>query len=240
MIQTMWNRLLRSSIAISAAAFTFFTWTASAHEASPVQADFVPPAPGTYQLERIQKAPNGTLLNTQSQRVQLEALTRGKITLLALMYTSCSDAKGCPLSFHTLHLVRKELAKFREAKNHVQLVSLSFDPARDTPDVMRKYAADQSARLTGIPWHFLTAPSSSEIAPIIDEFGQDVSVPSDPQAAKAASELSHVLKVFLIDREGWVREIYTTAFLVPKVIVNDVQTLLREPAKLAAHTKNRQ
>jgi hypothetical protein len=34
--------------------------------------------------------------------------------------------------------------------------------------------------------------------------------------------------VFLIDRDGWVREIYTSSFLVPQVMVNDVQTLLLE------------
>jgi hypothetical protein len=37
-----------------------------------------------------------------------------------------------------------------------------------------------------------------------------------------------MLKVFLIDRDGWVREIYTNSFLVPQVIENDVETLLLE------------
>jgi hypothetical protein len=37
-----------------------------------------------------------------------------------------------------------------------------------------------------------------------------------------------VLKVFLIDRRGWVREIYSTSYLVPQVVINDVKTLLME------------
>lgn len=218
-------------------AFTANAAIAIAHEASPVQADFVPPAPGTYQLERIQKSPAGLLLDVNAKRVALEEVTQKKITLLALMYTSCNDAKGCPLAYHTMYLVRKELAKLPQSKHQVQLVSLSFDPERDTPQAMRRYATEQAAKNIAVPWSFYTTASKKDIAPILDAFGQDVSVPTDPDAAKLTGELSHVLKVFLIDREGWVREIYTTAFLVPKVILNDVQTLLLE-TKLADAKKH--
>jgi hypothetical protein len=37
-----------------------------------------------------------------------------------------------------------------------------------------------------------------------------------------------VLKVFLVDRRGWVREIYTTSFLQPQMVLNDIETLLGE------------
>ena len=41
-------------------------------------------------------------------------------------------------------------------------------------------------------------------------------------------ELSHVLKVFLIDPSGFVREIYTSTFLHSQTVLNDVETLLME------------
>jgi cytochrome oxidase Cu insertion factor (SCO1/SenC/PrrC family) len=41
-------------------------------------------------------------------------------------------------------------------------------------------------------------------------------------------QLSHVLKVFLIDRSGYVREIYTSTFLHPQTIMGDIKTLLME------------
>jgi hypothetical protein len=53
-------------------------------------------------------------------------------------------------------------------------------------------------------------------------------VPTDAAEAAKPGNLSHMLKVFLIDREGWVREIYSSNFLVPQVIVNDIHTLLLE------------
>ncbi|MBS0269648.1 MAG: SCO family protein, partial [Proteobacteria bacterium] len=40
--------------------------------------------------------------------------------------------------------------------------------------------------------------------------------------------INHLLKVFLIDKEAWVREIYTTNFLDPNVVIADIGTLLLE------------
>ena len=201
---------------------------ARAHEASPVRADFDPPAPGTYQLERIQRAPEGTVLDARGRRQPLSTYTRGGITVLALMYTSCSDAKGCPLALHSMIQLRSALERRPAARGHVKLVSLSFDPVRDTPAAMREYAGTLGAANSAVRWHFLTTASTRELLPLLEGFGQDVSVPADGEAAAATGELSHVLKVFLIDRDGWVREIYTTAFLVPKVLLNDVETLMME------------
>jgi hypothetical protein len=43
-----------------------------------------------------------------------------------------------------------------------------------------------------------------------------------------APRLGHVLKVFLIDPRGIVREIYTTSYLFPDVLLNDIETLRLE------------
>lgn len=40
--------------------------------------------------------------------------------------------------------------------------------------------------------------------------------------------LTHMLKVFLLDRDGMVREIYSSAFLHPEVMLNDIETLVLE------------
>jgi cytochrome oxidase Cu insertion factor (SCO1/SenC/PrrC family) len=216
--------LLRLAVAAAALIAT----TASGHEAAPARADFVPPAPGTYRLERIMQAPEGAVLDTSRRRGKLSAFTQGKVTVLSLMYTSCSDEKGCPLAFYSLQLIQRDLAKAKAAHGHVRLVSLSFDPEHDTPEVMRIYGGKHAGAKSGVPWHFLTAASKSDLRPVLDGFGQDVSKPAAPEEQDKASNLSHVLKVYLVDRQGWVREIYSTAFLIPQVVVNDVKTLLLE------------
>ena len=199
--------------------------SAFAHEAPKSNLGFEPPAPGTYRLERIMQAPDGSVVDPDHKRVDLSAYTHGKVTLLSLMYTACSDEHGCPLAFYSIAMIKRDLEKTRGAGGRVQLVSLSFDPERDTPEVMRTYGGKHVKGGSTVPWHFLTTASRKDVSPLLDGFGQDVS-----RAAKgeASNELLHVLKLFLIDRNGWVREIYTTSYLAPQVVVNDIKTLLLE------------
>jgi len=107
-------------------------------------------------------------------------------------------------------------------------VSLSFDPARDSPSVMRRYAGSRLEEDGGVRWIFLTTPSVTELMPLVEGFGQDVRYSVDRSSGRPVRQLAHVLKVFLIDRAGYVREIYTSTFLYPQTILGDIQTLLME------------
>jgi cytochrome oxidase Cu insertion factor (SCO1/SenC/PrrC family) len=220
---TRWPRA--SSGWVAAASALLLAGAAWAHEPAKPKLDFEPPAPGTYRLERIMAAPEGKVLDAARKQVNLSAYTRGKVTLLSLMYTGCSDAHGCPLAFYSIATIKRDLEKSKAVGGRVQVVSLSFDPERDTPEVMRAYGGTYAKAGTPVRWHFLTAESRKDLGPVLDGFGQDVS-----RAAKGQSngELLHVLKLFLIDRDGWVREIYTTSYLAPQVVVNDIKTLLLE------------
>jgi len=184
--------------------------------------DFVPPAPGSYALHPIMRAPDGPVLDPAGRRLPLSRFTAGKITLLGFIYTSCADARGCPLAYQVFHTVRHRVSEDPDLRDHVRLVSLSFDPARDTPAVMRHYAA--GAPPNGVEWAFLTTEQPRTLVPLLDGFGQDVRVELDSHG-RAAGPLAHVLKVFLLDEGAVVREIYTTAYLYPEVIVNDIKTL---------------
>jgi len=203
---------------------------AAAHEVAAVRADFKAPAPGSYRLERIMASPDGRVVDSNRKGGQLSAYTRDKVTLLSLMYTACSDEKGCPLAFYTLDMIKRELEASPGARGRVRLVSLSFDPEHDTPEVMRAYGGGHAKGAKDgsmVPWHFLTTASKRDVAPLLDGFGQDVSRPAKEQDRRP-DDLMHVLKVFLIDRSGWVREVYSASYLVPQVVVNDVKTLLIE------------
>lgn len=198
-----------------------------AHEIQAPPADFKAPAAGSYRLDRIHRVPEGAVVDVHGKPGGLRDHTRGRTTLLSLMYTQCNDEKGCPLALHTLDVVRKRLAALPQARDRVRLVSLSFDPARDTPAVLRDYAGPRARALPAIPWRFLVPASGRDLQAMLEGFEQDVSR-ADGEDGTATTELSHVLKVFLIDRRGWVREIYSTSYLVPQVVINDVQTLLME------------
>ena len=195
----------------------------AAHQAPPAKPEFDPPAPGSYRLERIMRAPEGKVIDVERGRLPLSAYTRGKVTLLSLMYTACSDENGCPLAFYSVAMIKRDLEKDPATGGRVRMVSLSFDPEHDTPAAMRAYG--KHVERGGVPWHFLTTASRRDLGPVLVGLGQDVSKPAQATGSK---ELLHVLKLFLIDRDGWVREIYTASYLVPQVVVNDIKTLLLE------------
>jgi cytochrome oxidase Cu insertion factor (SCO1/SenC/PrrC family) len=195
--------------------------------------DFVPPAPGTYQLQRIQLSPDGVLLDAQARPSRLSVHTTGKITLLTFFYTYCTDPWGCPFAYQTLTDLRERLVTDPRLAGRVRFVSVSFDPTNDTPAALARYGGDlaNDARLE---WSFLTARSVDELLPVLEGFGQDVSVEVDAHG-RSTRTMHHMLKLFLIDRHGIVREIYSLAFLQPQVMLNDIKTLaLEENTGLAA------
>jgi cytochrome oxidase Cu insertion factor (SCO1/SenC/PrrC family) len=193
------------------------------HEAGLPVLDFEPPAPGTYSLHRIMAAPDGEVLGLDGRPERLRRFTRERITLLGFIYTTCVDPDGCPRAYRVFETVRETVAAEPALRERVRLVTLSFDPARDTPETMRRYAGSR-ARAGDVPWLFLTTRSARELAPLLEGFGQDVRY----TANGGRRELSHVLKVFLIDRAGFVREIYSSDFLHPRMLRNDVETLVLE------------
>ena len=189
---------------------------------------FVPPAPGSYKLYNILTAPDGPVLETDGSTHQLSEFTKGKVTLFSFIYTYCTDAKGCPLAYTTLHSLKGTIERDPALRDKVRFVSMSFDPRNDTPETMRLYGDAEMRDRRGLRWHFLTARSGRELAPLLDGFGQDVSVAAEQPPGQRVPVLSHLLKVYLIDAGGKVREIYSTSFLHPAILLGDIKTLLLE------------
>jgi protein SCO1/2 len=192
--------------------------------------DFVPPEPGTDALHRIMRAPDGHVLTVDGHVQPLSQLTRDRITLLGFIYTRCIDPQGCPLAYRVFSRLETEIHATPALRGKVQLVTLSFDPARDSPSVMKHYAGTRLDEEQGLRWLFLTTRSVTDLMPLVEGFGQDVRYSVDRSTGRPIRQLSHVLKVFLIDRAGYVREIYTSTFLHPESIIGDIKTLLMEPA----------
>jgi cytochrome oxidase Cu insertion factor (SCO1/SenC/PrrC family) len=187
--------------------------------------EFVPPPPGSYTLQNIQSVSDAALLDDRGHPIRLASLTRGKITLLTFFYTYCVDPLGCPFAHTTLAALRDRVSADPALSRRVRFVSVSLDPTHDTPPAIARYAQE----FTGpkFEWRFLTARSVVDLLPVLDDFGQDVSVETD-ENGRATRTMHHMLKMFLIDPHGEVREIYTLAFIQPPVMFNDIKTLALE------------
>ena len=185
------------------------------------------PAPGSYRLEHIMRVPDGPVLDSDGSTHRMAEFTTGKVTLFSFIYTYCTDARGCPLAYETMHALKQSILHDGALRGQVRFVSMSFDPDYDTPPAMRSYGGDDARDTGPLRWYFLTAPSRETLAPLLEGFGQDVRL-ADPAPGQRAPVYSHVLKVYLLDRRGAVREIYSTSFLRADVVVNDIRTLVQE------------
>ena len=181
------------------------------------------PAPGSYELRRLMRVPNGAVLASNGVPQHLHSLLRGRLSVLSFMYTYCRDPIGCPRAWQAMEVVHSELLRDTALARRSQLISLSFDPTNDTPEQMRKYGGER-ARDAQVRWQFLTTASVSALLPTLHGFGQDVTVETDARG-RTTRTLNHMLKLFLIDEVLQVREIYSVATLEPQAIVNDLRTL---------------
>jgi cytochrome c peroxidase len=196
----------------------------SAHTWSPPPG-YTPPAPGTYALPVVKPATDGEVVDITGVRHRLFDYMDGKIVLLSFIYTRCSEARGCPLATGVLHAIAEALQQHTTLARHVRLLTLSFDPEHDSPEVMRRYAGAGATAATAPLWHHLTAVSVEALQPILDGYGQYI-VPILEVQGRFTGTYTHLLKVFLIDRQQRVRNIYSVDFLHPQVLLNDVETLL--------------
>ncbi len=190
---------------------------------APPQLDFTPNPPGSYKLEKIQRCPSGVLLDANARVQRLADFTRDKVTLLTFFYSYCTDAWGCPFAARLMHDLRERISADSALRDGVRFVSISFDPTHDTPQVLRLHAGAAN----GFDWRWFTTRSVSELMPILDGFGQDVRVERDARG-RPTRTLNHMLKMFLIDRTGFVREIYSLDYMAADVVLNDIATLVME------------
>ena len=184
--------------------------------------EYAPPAPGTYRLPPIDDIADHPLLGSDGQRTTLYALTGDRIAIVAFVYTSCAEATGCPVSMGVLHHLDREIAADATLARRVRLVTISFDPERDTPE---RLARERGRHEPRTDWAFATTRDEAELAPLLDDFGQPVARLRFPDGSWTGL-YRHVLKLFLIDARHRVRNVYSTGFLHPALILNDARTVL--------------
>ena len=182
-------------------------------------------------LPVVKPAADGEVLDPEGNAMRLGELTRGRVTVLSFIYTRCTAARACPYATGVLMQLHRLSAEDRELASNLRLVSLSFDPGIDTPARMAAYSAFAGSANPASEWRFLTARSQAELQPILDAYGQAVdrrANPNDPQGP-----LYHTLRVYLIDREGRIRNIYSSGTLDSRLVLADVKTLMLESKKAA-------
>ena len=178
------------------------------------------PAPGfghapkpDARLSRIGPAPDFTLTTQDGARMSLRDL-RGKVVAVTFIYASCTDT--CPLLTAKMAALQAKLGP--EFGSRVFFASVTVDPERDTPVVLRRYAQAHGANPGG--WAFLTG-SPAEIRDVERRYG--VYARKNP-----AGDVDHTFLTSLIDSDGILRVQYLGVRFDPDELLGDMQSLLRE------------
>jgi protein SCO1/2 len=193
--------------------------------------DYDPPTPGSYSLPVVKPAADGALLDSSNKAVRLRDLTHGRITVLSFIYTRCAAPKACPYATGVLGQLHDLSAKDATLAKNMRLVSISFDPEFDTPHRLATYSENVREERLGCDWRFVTAKSRAELDPILAAYDQ--AVDKRPNQSDPQGPLYHTLRVFLIDRQGRIRNIYSSGTLDSRLVLADVKTLLLEEARLS-------
>jgi protein SCO1 len=142
----------------------------------------------------------------------MSASLRGKVVAVTFIYNECPDI--CPLLTQKMVQVQDELAADFGAK--VAFVSISLDPAHNTPDVFKDYAQFWGARLDG--WSFLTG-SVEAVRDVTRHYGVLF-------AKKADGSVDHTQLTTLVDAEGQMRVQYLGARFDPEEFRRDLMSLV--------------
>jgi len=166
-------------------------------------------------LPIIQQAPDVDLIDHASKTVRSADL-KGKVFLVSFIFTTCSGS--CPATTHRMAKIHDTLQERHSSEQGVHLVSITLDPERDTPERLAGYM--RLYEIDGKNWSFLTG-STANVMKTISAWGM--------WARPAANgQLDHPSRVFLVDRRGRIREIYSLDFLRVPWVIEDIELLLRE------------
>jgi protein SCO1 len=165
-------------------------------------------------LPMIAPAPEFTLTSQDGTQVALADL-RGKVVAVTFIYTLCTNT--CPILTPMMSFVQDQLGADFGAK--IAFVSITVDPKRDTPEVLKEYAQVFGANLAG--WSFLAGPS---------DVIQDVTRRYGVYALKSTNgDVDHTFLTSIIDRRGILRVQYLGVRFDPNEFRRDLLSLLQEP-----------
>lgn len=164
-------------------------------------------------LPKIKPAPEFALTNQDGKRIALKDL-RGRVLAITFIFASCADT--CPLLTAKMAGIQNRLSSDFGPK--VLFISITVDPERDTPQVLKRYAEGHKANVAR--WAFLTG-AKAEIRDVAKGYG--IYYEKTPRG-----DVDHTFLTSLVDQSGTLRVQYMGAQFKPDEMLRDIQSLIKE------------
>ncbi|MBW7456200.1 SCO family protein [Paenibacillus sepulcri] len=172
----------------------------------------------TGKLPVVMDSPDFTLQGLDGNPFTYSANNTGNVHIIEFMFTQCPDI--CPATTYNLVQIQEELKKEALFGSKVNFLAISFDPANDTPQVLRKYADRLGMDMSG--WSILTG-KEEDTKKLAEKFGISITKMPDGTFVHTATSL------LLIDDKQRVRKVYRMGNdMDNELILNDIRTLINE------------
>ncbi len=162
------------------------------------------------------EVPNYTLRNQDDREIRIHNY-RGKALLLTFIYTRCPVPEYCTLMSNNFAQIERELGQDPELYAKTHLLSVSIDPAYDTPKVLRSYGAAHTERYqneTFAHWEFAAGTTNrSRISRSI------LGLTYFPEK----DQIIHGLRTVIVNPDGKVAKIYTGNDWKPEEVVEELR-----------------
>ncbi len=194
-------------------------------QAIPGAAATATPANGPTEPEIGATAPDAKLVNQDGKQITLEQY-RGRALVITFIYTRCPLPDYCTLMSRNFAEVNRELNKSPELRERAHLLSITLDPAYDTPQVLRSYGAAhtenyQAEKFEG--WEFATG-KPEEIRRVANFFGL--------LYKQEGEQIDHSLRTAVIAPDGKLYKLYRGNEWKPGEVLKDLRGLsgARQPS----------
>ncbi len=184
-------------------------------EQPPAEAPMPPASSGFELLKPGDAVPNASFLDQDGKKRTFGGF-KGSPVVMTFIYTKCPLPTFCPLMDRHFAALQKTL-KQDPALGKVHLVTVSFDPAYDTPPVLKAHAKTLGADLSR--WTFLTG-DRDEIDRFAARFGVSVA-----RAMNDPRDITHNLRTVIVTADGSVAKTYTGNDWTPDQVLADLRGL---------------
>ncbi len=165
--------------------------------------------------DRLRRFPFEFRLKDQNGRDVKLSDFKGKVLVVGYIYTHCPDI--CPFITDNMRRVQKRINADPELKERVVFLSITFDPKRDTPEVLKEYA--KLYKVDESNWYFLTGDTLTTDS-IMKLMGIEYSVRPVPE--RNTYFIDHTDRIHVVDPNGFLRGYFVGSRAEPDSIAHFV------------------
>ncbi len=180
-----------------------------------------PPLPAKPDVAVTGKRVADFKLTNQDKKIISAEDFRGKVWALTFIYSECPLPNFCIAMSRNFSDLANRIASDDQLKENIRLLTVSFDPKRDTPEKLKRYGLGYLGKNSGAGdfkiWQ-LAVGSNEETKRLADFFGLRYEID-----AQDKTQFSHSLRTAVISPDGIVRRVFTGSDWTPEELLSELK-----------------